>query len=270
MGFHTRIHPSPIGGYKEIGTVQISNHTRFSKLEESDIDYLNEQITEKCLFLESYGIHNILIYGEDTENGFNLSIIPYPTCSWIEKITGLYHAIFGAPELSSDELDSIKKNRSKDVNKTGERPPMMKGFDPFSNPEILARQRIYTAEEIEILTDNRPKGAVHEDEHLLIVPQDDRAYVDGSALDRKAMLLEAQKVAEFLEENCEKLLIIERIGNNLASVPHKHMHVTQIRHVPATWVEKVCAFFRQILPAALSGEALENRVRNLKQLLEID
>ncbi|PJD94472.1 MAG: hypothetical protein CK425_11525 [Parachlamydia sp.] len=290
------VNPKPFGGFRgEIGTLGViygENALPFTSWEKNDLKAL-ATLTQKILSIhEMNHVCNTLIYGRQNAGGFILEFVPYPKCDWREKVQGAFHAVFGSPRLQESDIDAITlfyqeyfKSGEEEQKELGEdeddalqfllkNPPAGKP-DPFCRAEVIDRQRITSKEtrhgKYDILHDNRPKGAVKSDPHILIVPEDDAGHVDGAQVsvemrvDMLSMVQEAMQA--FLNEGYTTLLYIERNGAELQGVKHKHSHAVGIKHFPESFWEKTKSLFRLAWPGALSDTDLENRIKHYRTKL---
>ncbi|CCB85592.1 putative uncharacterized protein [Parachlamydia acanthamoebae UV-7] len=270
------IESKPIGGYRgKVGTLTVShaNYLVFTEWSKEDLTNL-AAITQKILQIhEKEHISNSLIFGRQRA----ITFVPYPRCNWYEKVQGAYHAIFGSSILKQNQIDQISqfyrtafKNMDfeSDIESlpTLEK-PLKKPADPFCKDVVLSKQRIATVskegENYEILHDNRPKGRLKKDPHILIIPSAESGHVDGSKvpLKRRIHMLElVQKTMQIFEkEKFKDCLYLERNGKKLQSVPHKHSHIIGIQFPKNRW-ERIRAFLRLLLPSALSKPELKKRI----------
>lgn len=278
------VEKSPIGGFRgQVGTLRIEHKEKsvFTEWETKDLADL-ALINEKVLFIhEKSHVSNTLIFGKQQQEAFSIQLVPYPKCNIFEKVQGAYHVVFGSPTLKDDQIEQIKKfysseqfERSKDdvvdEGEPSEKEPLkgIKVSDPFCRQNVLDGQRIaqviYDDRKYDILHDNRPKGAVKSDPHILIIPEGDTGHVDGSSVpqeQRLDMLKEVQKAMKiFAEKGCKTLLYIERNGAKLQGVHHKHSHATGIKQFPETFYEKCVAFIRLAWAGRLSETEMKNRI----------
>lgn len=270
---------SPIGGYRgPTGTVTITPVTskRLSQWSDSELEKLAKEIQTTMKVFEQANISNFLVFGEDTREGFKLSLIPYPTCGLDEKMQVPVHLLFGSPSLSEQQMKEIstchKQARKQLLDSPN--PPKQepnRENDPFFRDEVIKRQWIKTYEEpsskIDLLYDYKP--LTHD--HLLIVPSKEEGHCDGSQVSlekRVHMLKVARRVTEVLEkQGNEKILFIERNGK-LASVPHKHAHVIGIKKIPKTICEKISFVFSSIRFRQLNDKALEKQITKWQKELD--
>jgi hypothetical protein len=290
------VNPKPFGGFRgEIGTLGViygKNALPFTSWEKNDLEAL-ATLTQKILSIhEMNQVCNTLIYGRQNAGEFILEFVPYPKCDWREKVQGAFHAVFGSPRLQESDIDAItsfymdyfkpgeeeKEELAEDEDDSQQfllkNPPAGKP-DPFCRTEIIDRQRITTREaqngKYDILHDNRPKGAVKSDPHILIVPEGDAGHVDGAQVsvkmrvDMLSMVQEAMQA--FLNEGYTTLLYIERNGAELQGVKHKHSHAVGVKHFPESFWEKTKSLFRLVWPGALSDTDLENRIKHYRTKL---
>jgi len=283
---------TPLGGYRgEIGTLSVNYHSGlpFTSWDKEDLKNL-AQLTQKVLRIhENHQIHNTLIYGKQNSNGFTVEFVPYPKCDWKEKIQGAFHAVFGGASLSDNELDAItafyqsqndfseaEETESEEGEDFSELKPLVDKPDPFCRPEVINRQQVESRETLrgnyDILCDNCPKGASQSDPHILIVPEGATGHIDGSEVSiemRTEMLQMVQQAMQvFLEEGYTTLLYLERNGEKLQGVKHKHSHAIGIEKFPETFCAKLMSFFRLAWPAKLSETDLKDRVQHYKLKLE--
>lgn len=292
------VNPKPFGGFRgEVGTLGVihrENALPFTSWEEKDLKAL-ATLTQKILSIhENNQVCNTLIYGRQNAGEFILEFVPYPKCDWREKVQGAFHAVFGSLRLQDREIDAItlfymdcfksEKEEQKELAEDEDEddaqqfllknPPAAKP-DPFCRTEIIDRQSIVSREtkygKYDILHDNRPKGAVKSDPHILIVPEGEAGHVDGSQVsvemrvDMLSMVQEAMQA--FLKEGYTTLLYIERNGAELQGVKHKHSHAVGIEHFPESFWEKTKSLFRLAWPGALSDTDLENRIKHYRTKL---
>lgn len=272
---------NPIGGYRgKVGSLAIHHveHKVFTDWDEEDLLNL-AKLERMVLFVqEQANVRNSLIFGrQDGEKEFNLKLVPYPKCNWIEKIQGLLHVIFGTPSLSEKQAEEIALFYQDQLDEEAEIPFTLDAQrdgkpDAFCRDDVINDQRIkdisFESNRYHLLHDKWPKGASADDPHFLIVAEGDSGHCDGSKVDeekRFEMLKIAQKAMQILlqEQKYSTFLFLERNGEHLQGVQHKHDHVIGIQHFPATFLEKMKALLRQIFAPALSH--LENRIQHYQQ-----
>ncbi len=259
-----RVDLQPIGGFRgKVGALAI-NHAKnkqFTDWTKKDLHDLSH-LTRKILSIqETQNVKNILIYGkQDKGQPFTVKIIPYPTCSWLEKMEGFLHVIFGAPTLNFEQGENIAsfyQSTLEDLNPpiTGASTIPHFKIDAFCKDAVISSQQIreinFGGNDFHLLHDKWPKSVSAQDPHLLIVPKGSSGHCDGSGVTeekRLAMLGIAQKVMEyFLEkEKYKTCIVLERNGEQLQGVQHKHFHVMAVSHFPTTFWEKMIALFRQL------------------------
>jgi diadenosine tetraphosphate (Ap4A) HIT family hydrolase len=277
---HLQVHvdQNPIGGFRgKVGTLTINHveHKVFTDWSDEDLLTLAD-LTQKILSIqEQANVRNTLIFGrQNGKEDFKLSFVVYPSCTWIEKIQGLYHAIFGSPSLTEKEESEINQFYTKQFQEYLWRPISDGGsldgkLDPFCRPDVIEKQHItdfsFDENHYLLMHDNRPKGASVDDPHFLIIPEGNSGHCDGSRVSQKMrmdMFKIAQKAMEvLLQEKGESatLLFLERNGKELQGVQHKHEHVIGTANFPISILEKTRVFLRQLYPSSLSQSTLDNK-----------
>lgn len=270
-----RVDPQPIGGYRgQVGALVIEHQdqAKFTDWTASDLDSLAILNNRILSIREKANIDNNLFFAKQDSNGFKLSLIPYPTCSWIEKIQGLIHTIFGAPKLSKNQVETIHQFYSdKFSNKEAieEEKKISNPQDVFCNPSIISKQIITNVPcnnglSFDFLHDNRPKGASLADPHFLMVPQGKMGHTDGSSVPRYLRFKALEVMKEAAVHLCKEfstILFIERNGAKLQGVHHKNFHLIGIKEFPNTFFSKVLALFRQLFPPRLSDGQLQAQIK---------
>jgi len=271
----------PLGGYRgPVGTVTVSHQIDplFIDWDEKTLIDLAKLQRKILRIQEEAQISNTLIFGRQ-ERSFYLSFIPYPKCHWIEKIQGLIHGIFGSPTLTEQEATTIAKFYQSKFQKEEEEIPFSDGkrrsgrSDAFCRLAVIEAQKIaeieFDRERYYLLHDKQPKGASINDPHLLILPAGDSGHCDGSQVsqDRRLHMLKiAQQVMRFLRATgYPTLLFLERNGEKLQSVQHKHINILGIQKFPKDFVDKVWVLMRLTFPFASTYSALKGRIQEYQQ-----
>jgi diadenosine tetraphosphate (Ap4A) HIT family hydrolase len=279
--FIVEVDPAPIGGYRGPAGALMIRHKENKVLREWEKSECKEaaELIQKCI--DSYAsayIYNVLLFAKEDQGQFKFSITPYPTCSLIEKLQGLFHAIFGSPVLNQKQKDTIKTFYKERLNQRFDftAPKKTEQTDAFCKQAVLDKQtiRLITKDKknYHILYDNCPKGNVKSDPHFLIVPEGSAGHECGNRDDRvkqrAGMLYLAKNVLKVLsdQKKYETLIYLERNGLQLQGVPHTHCHVQGIEHFPKTPWEKIKAFVRLLWPARLTNDELKAQVEKYKKL----
>jgi hypothetical protein len=275
---------NPIGGFRgKIGTLTIGHvkHLVFTEWSERDLQNL-AKLTQLILKIqEEAHVNNTLIFArQDLFNeNFKLSLIPYPKCNWIEKIQGLVHVIFGTSSLNEKQVEEIAQfyqgqfsQKFEIIESKGEE---RKGApDPFCKKTVVEKQKIVDLtidnQRFYLLHDHRPKGAEKNDPHFLIVPQGDQGHCDGSKvpISLRLSMLKCVQAAMRIYKNeklYKTLLYLERNGEQLQGVNHKHSHVQAIREFPESLYAKFRVIMRQFFSPTLSQHNLESRIRHYQR-----
>ena len=299
---------NPIGGYRgKIGTLSINHkdHKIFTNWSDKNLQTL-AKLERMILYIrEQEHVSNTLIFGrQDLLEEFKLSFVAYPKCNWIEKIQGLIHVIFGSPVLTEKEADEIAQFYQDKFDETLDI-PVEEGKSREGKPDAFCRDSVIEEQKIKdlalsdiphlgesgdddyhaffivsgyhLLHDNRPKGASSTDPHFLIVPKGDSGHCDGSQVSqdkRYHMLRIAQQaMLVFVKEKYSTFLFLERNGEELQGVQHKHCHVIGIQDFPVSFLDKLRVLMRQVYTPILSN--LKDRIPHYqeydwKQLCETD
>lgn len=271
---------NPIGGYRgKVGTLTIHHidHKVFTDWSEDDLQNL-AKLERMILHIgEQAQVSNYLIFGrQEADKEFKLSLVAYPRCNWIEKIQGFIHVIFGAPSLKEKEAEEIAAFYRDQFQEDSDIPSFEGEHregkaDAFCRSSVIEGQKIADLslddQNYYLLHDKWPKGRSTQDPHFLIVPEGDSGHCDGSKFSeekRMHMLKIAQKTMQILlQEGYSTLLFLERNGEKLQGVQHKHCHTIGIQSFPQTFFQKVKAMVHQLYTPALSD--LQGRIRHYQQ-----
>lgn len=270
----------PIGGYRgKVGTLNVGHKDKlvFTDWSENDLRNLAELTRLVLKIQETAHVNNTLIFGKkDGVGDFKLSFVPYPRCNWIEKMQGIIHVIFGTSALKVEQTTEITQFYQAQFSpdklpafpvQEGEKAEgkiEARKIDAFCRPEVIEKQKITDIPtgngNIHLLHDNRPKGATSTDPHLLIIPEGNSGHCDGSGVPvekRFQMLKIVQKAMEIFQKlGFRTFLYLERNGENLQGVKHKHSHVQGIQQFPRTFFAKILVLLRLLYTPALSSKAL--------------
>ena len=242
------LNSNPLGIYGsgcKAGTVTIRHLHKKSFLKWDNHDLFNlARIERTYLFInERAGASNNLILGrqEGDRGEFTVTLVPYQKCNLIEKIKVFMRVLFKTwmrpitKEQAQVTAQFYRGRLREELNfETRPMPPQEKAC-AFCRSEVIEEQKVFDFAYLDrthhILHDKWPKG----EPHFLVVPSQYGGHYDGSNLDeqnRFRMLENAQLTARIAlkEKSNSTLFVIERNGEQLQSVQHKHTHVISAKY----------------------------------------
>lgn len=184
-------------------------------------------VWEKSGYAEDY-----LIYGKETGQSFHWQIVPYPKkeYSFWKQLNVLWKVTFGSSPQSEIAQKKAAQNfyNLKTNPNTVRKVVALAARDPFCQPHVIEKQRIFEGRTIDVLYNYAPYVMGKEKLHFLVIPKTHRTnftdlteeeYLETAELTRRLL-------NHFEKKGFETAYIFHRTGKRAGqSVPHFHQHV---------------------------------------------
>lgn len=184
-------------------------------------------VWEKSGYAEDY-----LVYGKETGQSFEWQIVPYSKkeYSFWKQLNVLWKVTFG----SSPQSEAAQKKAAQNFNHLKANPNTIRKVvtlaakDPFCQPDVIEKQRIFEGKTIEVLYNYAPYVMGKEKLHFLVVSKAHRT--NFTELTEEEYLETAELTQRLLNHFRKKgfgtAYIFHRTGKRAGqTVPHFHQHV---------------------------------------------
>jgi diadenosine tetraphosphate (Ap4A) HIT family hydrolase len=231
------------------------------------------------LWHHSQGITDYMVYGSVTAEAkekFHWLVIGYPQQGWgpWKQGTVVWHLLQHTSSLSGEkqkELVEHYRTHWHDIPLPAETPSTAEGKDAFCVAEVIAKQRIFSGNHIDILYNYAPLAPGKAALHFLVIPKEHRTTLLELSREEfiEASIFTNNISHYFLTHGYQTAHIFHKNGVEAGqSVPHWHQHIV----LTATSDEDFVFLFNLIKnalcgPTPLSEHDLAERVHEYSQLL---
>lgn len=230
---------------------------------------------------KAQGIHNYMIFGkenvESSDSSFTWEAVPYPQEGWRfwKQLKVLWNVAFGGAVQPKEEreqearalqtalaLSEVKQNLAS----------APRGTDPFCDPKVIERQKIFEGKTINVLYNHAPIPLGERQLHFLITPKEHRAgFSDLSKEEYTEAMRLSQRIARFYQERGYPIVYLyDKTGTEAGqTVPHWHEHLIFTTTKTQALFGKFLVLKNMVLRSGpLSEEELQPRISALKEELK--
>jgi diadenosine tetraphosphate (Ap4A) HIT family hydrolase len=228
---------------------------------------------------------NYMIYGkEDTKSpkSFQWEIVPYPSQGWAlwNQLKVLWNIIFGASHIDSEGRAMVAKQYDKykndfaaplvqEIQKTQE---LLVGNDPFCNPQIIEKQRIFEGKQVNVLYNYAPVTIGEGKLHFLLMPKNHHEKFSDLTKDEYLEIseLRSKLLKHYQGLGYEVAFVLNKTGAPAGqTVPHFHEHVILTASKMHELIGKLRVMKNMLFGSSkLPDDELKQKVASLKSELD--
>ncbi len=237
------------------------------------------------IWKDSHLSQNYMIYGKEdvkSASGFRWEIVPYPSSGWAlwHQLKVLWKIIFGADAVNAKQRREEAKQYEKytqyfsepwvslDAQSLTEKSHFT---DPFCNPTVLDKQRIFEGKKVNVLYNYAPVTIGEGKLHFLLTPKEHREKFSDLTPD-EYLEISAQRsklLNHYQKHGYEVAYIFNKTGAPAGqTVPHFHEHVILTASKMQEFIGKLRVLKNMLFGSSkLSEDELKQKVADLKQEL---
>lgn len=228
---------------------------------------------------------NYMIYGkEDTKSpkSFKWEIVPYPSQGWAlwNQLKVLWNIIFGAGYADVEERALVAKQYDKykskfsapltqEIQKTQE---LIEGSDPFCNPQIIEKQRVFEGKQVNVLYNYAPVTIGEGKLHFLLMPKNHHEKFSDLTNEEYLEIseLRSKLLKHYQSHGYDVAYVFNKTGAPAGqTVPHFHEHVILAASKTHELIGKLRVLKNMLFGSSkLPDDELKQKVSSLKSELD--